>query len=93
MRPLPFWFLACVDAQNQSVHRFYFIFELELYLAFLFLDYLVFRVFRFYLYDVLPSCVYVYCVSRAHRGQMRATDPLEVELQEIVSLVGVENGT
>ena len=45
---------------------------------------------------VLPACMTMYCVGvpGAHRGQKRASDPLELELQMVVShQVGSRNGT
>jgi hypothetical protein len=39
-----------------------------------------------YLHERLPACTYVYCaVPGTLRGQQRVSDPLEMELQMVVS--------
>lgn len=43
---------------------------------------------------LLPACVYIICVPGAREGQKRGSNPLEMELQVIVSYhVGCENWT
>ena len=57
--------------------------------------------FLFYLYECLPACMSVHCVCvpgmcvpGAHRGQKRASDPLELELWMVISNdVGAGNQT
>jgi hypothetical protein len=39
----------------------------------------------FMLMDVLPACITVYYITAVHRGQMKASDPLELDFQMVVS--------